>query len=118
LNGSGKFPPGAAPSPFVEFIRGVDVLILDSQYDCAEYARFTGWGHGCVDDAVEVAVAAGVRRLIMFHHDPEHDDARIDAMLEHARRLCGDRGARLVVDAAFEGLTVPLRIAPVSSWDV
>ena len=86
----------------VDFMRGIDVMILDSQYDREEYLRHIGWGHGCVDDVVELALDAGVKHLVLFHHDPEHDDAFLDGMLAQARMLVQQRGASLLVDAATE----------------
>ena len=47
-------------------------------------------------------------RLFVFHHDPDHDDATIDQMVEHARRLVMDRRSTLQVEAAREGGTVVL----------
>jgi phosphoribosyl 1,2-cyclic phosphodiesterase len=93
----------AQESKLVEFLRGTDVLIMDTQYDCDEYKSHVGWGHGCLDDVVELALKAGIKRLFMFHHDPDHDDAKISEMLEHARRLVAERKATLEVDAAREG---------------
>ncbi|HEY5040720.1 MAG TPA: MBL fold metallo-hydrolase, partial [Verrucomicrobiae bacterium] len=58
----------------IEFVRDADVFILDSQYDRAGYRRHTGWGHGCLDDSVALALKAGVKKLVLFHHDPDHDD--------------------------------------------
>jgi len=92
----------------VRFIRGVDVLVLDSQYDALEYRDHIGWGHGCVDDAVELACRAGVRKLFLFHHDPGHDDGKIDEMLAEARKLAVQFGSPLQVEAAQEGLRVNL----------
>lgn len=91
-----------------EFLRGADALILDAQYDLAEYQQRIGWGHGCVDDAVAIALRAGVKCLWLFHHDPDHDDAKIDAMLAHARRLVSDAGAALRVEAAAENTVFTL----------
>jgi len=90
----------------VEFIRDADVLIIDSQYDRAEYESHTGWGHGCVDDVAALAVRAGVKQLFLFHHDPTHNDERISRMLAHARQIAGG-GTH--VEAAREGLEVVLK---------
>jgi len=90
----------------IEFIRDVDVLIIDSQYDSDEYSAHIGWGHGCLDEVVRLAMLSGVKRLYLFHHDPGHDDARIDAMLAHARKLA--EGSPLEVHAATEGEVVAL----------
>lgn len=92
----------------VGFIRGADALILDSQFDAQEYQNHVGWGHGCVDYAVTLAVKAGVKKLFLFHHDPDHDDAKVESMVAHARRLVTGQKASLQVDAACEGMVVEL----------
>lgn len=90
----------------LDFIREVDVLIIDAQYDSEEYRAHIGWGHGCLDEVVRLAIMAGVKHLYLFHHDPGHDDARIDAMLAHARKLA--LGTPLQIFAATEGEVVAL----------
>jgi phosphoribosyl 1,2-cyclic phosphodiesterase/CheY-like chemotaxis protein len=92
----------------IEFLRGTDALILDSQYDCEEYQQHIGWGHGCVDSAVEFAIKAEIKKLFLFHHDPEHDDTKIESMVAHARKLVVEAKASLQVEAAREGATVEL----------
>jgi phosphoribosyl 1,2-cyclic phosphodiesterase/CheY-like chemotaxis protein len=92
----------------LRFIHGVDLLILDAQYDVEEYRSRVGWGHSCVDDTVELATRAKAKRLFLFHHDPTHDDDKIDAMAAHARELAAWHGHNLEVEAAREGLLVPL----------
>jgi ribonuclease BN (tRNA processing enzyme) len=87
----------------VELARGADVLICDAQYSADEYAGRSGpcrkgWGHNTVHQATALARAAGVGRLILFHHDPSHDDVMVEA-LERAAQ--GEFGT---VDAAREGL--------------
>ena len=91
-----------------DFLRGVDMLIMDTQYKRNEYAEHVGWGHGCLDDVVALAIQAEVKRLFLFHHDPDHDDATIDAMVAHAQKLVADRKATMRVEAAREGATVEL----------
>jgi phosphoribosyl 1,2-cyclic phosphodiesterase len=86
-----------------QFVKGTDVLIMDAQYDRQEYATHRGWGHACMDDVVQLALDAQVKRLFLFHHDPDHDDARIDAMVEQARKMVTEKNGRLQVDAAREG---------------
>ena len=91
-----------------EFARGADMLVIDAQYDAEEYKSHMGWGHGSVDDVVALAVRAQVKRLFLFHHDPEHDDERISQMVEQARKLVKANGSVLEVDAAREGLSCDL----------
>jgi phosphoribosyl 1,2-cyclic phosphodiesterase/CheY-like chemotaxis protein len=92
----------------IEFLRGTDVLIMDSQYDREEYEQHIGWGHACVDDVVELALEADVKKLFLFHHDPEHDDDKVTAMAAHARELVAFRSGKLEVNAAREGIKVTL----------
>jgi len=87
----------------VEFLRDCDVLILDVQYTDDEYQAHVGWGHGSLSGGISLAVDAGVRRLILFHHDPKHDDQAIDRMVETARQLATKTGSKLEVEGAREG---------------
>jgi phosphoribosyl 1,2-cyclic phosphodiesterase/ActR/RegA family two-component response regulator len=92
----------------VDFIRDSEVLIIDGQYDATEYQTRVGWGHGCVDDVVALALNANVKRLYLFHHDPMHDDAKMDAMVEWARQFVKALGESLPVEAAREGAEILL----------
>lgn len=62
--------------------RNADVLIYDATYTNAEYNDFkspkVGWGHSTWEVGVEIAKAAGVKKIVMFHHDPSHDDNFLD----------------------------------------
>ncbi|HEX8280801.1 MAG TPA: response regulator [Chthoniobacterales bacterium] len=90
----------------VDFLRGCDVLILDAQYTDEEYQKHIGWGHGSLSRVVSLALEAQVRRLILFHHDPSHDDEKIDDMLERARLLVVENGSSMEVEAAREGAEI------------
>lgn len=95
----------------INFIHGADVLIIDSQYDATEYQTRIGWGHGCVDDVVALALSAKVKQLYLFHHDPTHDDAHMSRMVDWARQFVAALGETLPVDAAREGLEIVLQPA-------
>ncbi len=95
----------------VEFIRGVDLLILDTQYTADEYTHRAGWGHGCLPHSVDLATEAGARRLLFFHHDPSHDDRQVDEMVEVARAMTFR--SPLTVDAASEHEIISLPLANV-----
>jgi phosphoribosyl 1,2-cyclic phosphodiesterase len=86
--------------------RGADLLIHDSQYTEEEYSRRLGWGHSAVTDSVQFARRAGVRTLALFHHDPLHDDAAVDALADAARSVADGSFDR--VDAAREGEVLEL----------
>jgi phosphoribosyl 1,2-cyclic phosphodiesterase len=92
----------------MEFLRDSDVLIIDSQYTDEEYRSHVGWGHGSIGTAISQARDAHVRKLVLFHHDPRHDDEMIDRMVESARALSADSGNRLSIEAAREGSEITL----------
>ena len=92
----------------VKFLRGSDVLILDSQYTDQEYKSHIGWGHGSISSAVSLALDAEVRTLILFHHDPNHDDNMVDTMVKSARELVAKSGRPLAVAGAQEGTEILL----------
>ncbi|MEP7015330.1 MAG: MBL fold metallo-hydrolase [Verrucomicrobiota bacterium] len=87
----------------VEFLRDCDVLILDAQYTDEEYHSHIGWGHGSLSACVSLATDAGVKKLVLFHHDPNHDDDMLDNMLKQAQALAAQRGKGLEVVGAHEG---------------
>jgi ribonuclease BN (tRNA processing enzyme) len=95
----------------IDFIRNAEVLVIDAQYDATEYQTRVGWGHGCVDDVVALALKGDVKRLYLFHHDPEHDDAKVDGMVAWARQFVAALGDKLAVEAAREGSEVVLKAA-------
>jgi phosphoribosyl 1,2-cyclic phosphodiesterase len=99
---------GGDDRDMIEFIRDADVLILDSQYDRAEYKKHIGWGHGCVDDSVALALTAGVKKLCLFHHDSDHNDKKIDSFLKYACQIVIRQKGKLKVEAAREGMTIQL----------
>jgi phosphoribosyl 1,2-cyclic phosphodiesterase len=86
----------------------VDALLHDAQYTRDEYADHIGWGHSSVDDAVAFAQVAEVAQLLLFHHDPGHADADLEAIEASARDLWG-RAVPPVL--AAEGMTVDLSTA-------
>jgi len=61
-----------------------------------------------VEDSVALALQAGVKKLVLFHHDPNHDDRTIDGFVRHARALVKQQRGRLKIEAAREGLTIQL----------
>ena len=83
-----------------------DVLLHDAQYSVEEYEQRIGWGHSSVDDAVLFADAVGARGLVLFHHEPRHDDQTLARLEERACELRGDRYEQPLL--AREGLVVPV----------
>lgn len=90
----------------LELCRDVDVLIHDAQYTDDEFALRHDWGHCTVDYAVEVARQSGARTLVLFHHDPAHDDDSVEAMASRAAEIAGSDGPGIVI--GHEGLVIEL----------
>jgi CheY-like chemotaxis protein len=86
----------------IHFLFGADLLIHDAQYTAEEYRTKRNWGHSPADYAVDVAVAARVKQLVLFHHDPLHDDDMIEVMERHCQERAMAEGASLSVFAATE----------------
>jgi ribonuclease BN (tRNA processing enzyme) len=89
---------------FVEFVRGVNVLVHDAMYTTGELQQHIGWGHSSNIEATQLAVEAQVDQLVLFHHRPEHDDGTIDAMVEEARGTARRLGSKVEIIAAQEGM--------------
>lgn len=64
----------------VEISKDADLLIHDAQYTPDELRYKTGWGHSSYEQAIEVAKAAGVKKLVLTHHDPDHSDNFLDEL--------------------------------------
>jgi phosphoribosyl 1,2-cyclic phosphodiesterase len=94
------------PSAVLELAADADLLIHDAQYTPEEFGQKAHWGHCTVQYAVHVARTAGAKRLALFHHDPGHDDAAVDHMLELATAAA--EGSGLEVLASSEGLSITL----------
>ncbi|HXF94927.1 MAG TPA: MBL fold metallo-hydrolase [Gemmatimonadales bacterium] len=100
--------PASWRDEFVRFLDGVELLIHDAMYTPEELVTHRGWGHSTFEEAVAVAADAGARRLVLFHHEPEHGDDVVDGLLDQARRLAHQRGRPAEVVAAQEGMTLTL----------
>lgn len=101
-------PDAPLPANVVAFARGADLLAFDAQYTPEEYHGQSGpcrrgWGHTTMIEAARVAEAAAVKRLLLTHHDPSHDDDAIQAKVDAARVIFPG------TDAAHEGQRLRLR---------
>lgn len=92
----------------VRFLGGVDTLIHDGMYTEAMIESRSGWGHSTPEQAIDLAREAGCQRLVLFHHEPEHDDAAIDALVQGAKTYAAQRAPKLAVEAAMEGMALTL----------
>ena len=85
-----------------EFVRGTDVLITDTTYRDHEYPSKVDWGHSCVSEVADLAVRAQVKRLHLFHHDPDQSDDDIDRKLDEMRVQISRLGGKIECDAPAE----------------
>ena len=92
-----------------EFMQGADLVIHEAQYTPDEYPAKEHWGHSTYSSVVKLAAAAGVRRLVLTHHDPSHDDVFMDAVEQLARGLAQRLDSRLEVTCAYEGLEISVQ---------
>jgi phosphoribosyl 1,2-cyclic phosphodiesterase/DNA-binding response OmpR family regulator len=104
----GYQPTGGEDDRHARFIADADLLIHDAQYTAEEYPAKKGWGHSTVEYVVDTALAAGVRRVALFHHDPLRDDNAVDKLLQHAQDRIARTGGQLDVLAAAEGHALEL----------
>jgi phosphoribosyl 1,2-cyclic phosphodiesterase len=92
----------------VALAKNADLLIFDTQFTPEEYDSRPHWGHSRPDDAIEIARAAGAKRLCLFHHAPLRSDDENDVILAHYQGLVRVAGDNLEVMSAYEGLEVNL----------
>ena len=100
-------PPGV-----LELCDGVDLLIHDAQHTRDEYEPKRHWGHCTVEYALHVGREAGVRSLVLFHHDPLHGDDAMDRISSDARDLAAHMGIPELIVARDR---LQLRLMPQTS---
>ena len=98
--------------PYVNFIKDTQLLIFDAQYSLAETVSVKeDWGHSSNFVGVELALLAGVERLMFIHHEPLNSDEKLDRIVAEARqieRMMRENRPQVHVDAAFDGLELEI----------
>ena len=95
-------PFSGKPNQVISLAEGADTLIHDAQYLTSDFKAT--WGHSTIESAIDVAARAKVKRLVLFHHDPDRSDDALDHIGREAQRLGHERLAGLEVLVAREGL--------------
>jgi phosphoribosyl 1,2-cyclic phosphodiesterase len=92
--------PGSLDRNIMGLIAGAELVIYDCMYTDDEYRRYVGWGHSTWQEGVRLCKEARAKRMVVFHHDPDHDDELLDAI---ARDVDKALPGSLV---AYEGLSL------------
>ncbi|HLQ76651.1 MAG TPA: MBL fold metallo-hydrolase [Terriglobia bacterium] len=79
-----------------------DLFIVDSQYTPEELPGHSGWGHSSWKQAIDTGNAARAKKVVLYHHDPYHEDAALEEILQKAKQHHPN------VIAAREGLEVTI----------
>ncbi len=90
----------------VDFCKDTDVLIADSQYTDEEYKGKRGWGHSSISQVLQLAQDSTVKKLVLFHHEPAHDDKGLAAIERQARARAVRMKAKYQVVSAKEGMVL------------
>lgn len=99
---------GISFDEYAAFCRGADLLIHDAEFTPEEYKTTRGWGHSQFTRAVELGLAAGVKKLGMFHLNQDHSDEQIDSMVAEARRIIAAQGSIMECEAVACGMVFTL----------
>ncbi len=91
---------------YVDFFKGVDLLIFDAQYTLNDVLDKVDWGHSTPMMGAEFAYRAGVKKLALFHHDPTSDDQAVFGGLKQAETYLAKRGSDCPVIVACEGMEI------------
>lgn len=94
--------PGRLDQHVLRLVDQADAMIYDSTYTDGEYPAHRNWGHSTWEEGVRLANAAKVKTLVLFHHDPDHDDSFMDQVAADAAK------ARPGTVVAHEGLVLRL----------
>jgi ribonuclease BN (tRNA processing enzyme) len=100
------FPPTAPPTSYedwVERCHGLDCLIHDASYTDEEMETRRGWGHSSIGQALQLGLDAGVKLLVLFHHEPDRTDDQLDKIVAESQEKVGNS---MKVIAAREGETL------------
>ena len=76
---------GESDAILYEYAQNANILICDAQYTPAEYETHRGWGHSTWQNAVLLARESRAEHLMLFHHDPSHDDQTMMQISQNAR---------------------------------
>ncbi|UCE79292.1 MAG: hypothetical protein JSV13_01265 [Nitrospiraceae bacterium] len=92
----------------LEFVRGVDCLIIDAMYLDEEINKKRGWGHSSVSEVAKLAVDANVKSLGLYHHDPGRGDDMVDEMESRCKKILNNNGLDIPCFATYDRQEISL----------
>ena len=95
-------------SDYITFCQGADVLIHDSHYTPEEITEHRGWGHSDYQSAIDLALKANVKKLVLFHHAPERKDSDMIKLTILCQDLIKGKNVDLEIEAAKENSVLVL----------
>jgi len=101
--------PQTSYDEWVEYCRGVDLLIHDAQYVESDMPAKHGWGHSLISQVRQLAVDAQVKNIVMYHHDPERSDNELDEIALESAKYFKSNHSNIGSYIAAEGLTFDLK---------
>ncbi|OYW73869.1 MAG: hypothetical protein B7Z37_19980 [Verrucomicrobia bacterium 12-59-8] len=91
--------------PMLAFLDGVDLLVHEAQYLPTDYPKRIGWGHSNLATACALTKLVGAKKWIVVHHDPDHDDAALQAKLNLTRQILNEVGHPIHLVHGYDGMT-------------
>ena len=88
------------------FCENADILIHDAQYNYHDMPLKKEWGHSVFEETVQFAINANVKKLFLFHHDPQRSDSEIDYFVKRSADIVEQSNSKLEVFAAYDGLSL------------
>jgi phosphoribosyl 1,2-cyclic phosphodiesterase len=93
---------------YAEFFSDADVIVFDAQYTFEDSViSKVDWGHSSAAIAIDIATRFNIKKLILWHHDPDHSDEKLDSVLANAKTYMNmDRKRRsdIEIEVAYEGM--------------
>lgn len=87
-------PQSKGIEAYRRFSRNADLLVHDAEYTQKEYRHRKGWGHSCIDQVLDLALAAGVGQLGLFHLNQDRTDREMDAIVQEGNRFFSSRNSQ------------------------
>ena len=95
-NELGYIHPGGLPfEDYLQFCNGANLLIHDAEFTPKEYKKYIDWGHSVYTDALDLAQQAAVKKLGLFHLNPERSDKEMDKIVQDCDNRIAAKGSDL-----------------------